>query len=113
MVSQNAVSRVRCNDHFGKKWVSPRKKPSIHGWVCGIHKKKTLHSLSHSNDLPFQRREILAIYMASLALECLYEMAVYRGLIPQLKGGEVALFSLSSAVLTHFHRNKEVQCLVV
>ena len=51
--------------------------------------------------------------MASLALECLYEMAVYRGLIPQLKGGEVALFSLSSAVLTHFHRNKEVQCLVV
>ena len=42
MVSQNAVSRVRYNDHFGKKWVSPRKKPSIHGWVCGIHKKKTL-----------------------------------------------------------------------
>ena len=47
--------------------------------------------------------------MASLALECLYEMAVYRGLIPQLKGGEVVLFSLSSAVLIHFHRNKEVQ----
>jgi len=66
-------------------------------------------SLASINIEKYHRREILAIYMASLALECLYEMAVYRGLIPQLKGGEVALFSLSSAVLTHFHRNKEVK----
>lgn len=66
-------------------------------------------SLASINIEKYHRREILAIYMASLALECLYEMAVYRGLIPQLKGGEIALFSLSSAVLTHFHRNKEVK----
>lgn len=57
----------------------------------------------------YERQEILAIYMASLALECLYEMAVYRELIPPIKGGEVALFSLSSALLTHFHRNKEIK----
>ncbi|XP_063681702.1 transmembrane protein 135-like [Bolinopsis microptera] len=66
-------------------------------------------SLATINIEKYHRQEILAIYMASLALECLYEMAVYRGLIPQLKGGEVVLFSLSSAVLVHFHRNKEVK----
>eukprot|EP00116_Pleurobrachia_bachei_P004724 sb/3464986/ len=57
----------------------------------------------------YSRQEILAIYMASLALECLYEMAVYRDLIPPIKGGEVALFAASGAVLTYFHRNREVK----
>ena len=51
--------------------------------------------------------------MASLALECLYEMSVYRRLIPPLVGGEVALFSLSSAVLAYFHRNKQVAELLI
>ena len=71
MVSQDAVSRVRCNDHFGKKWVSPRKKPSIHGWVCGIHKKKTLppgylfqNNRAHGIRLSRLRKLQEALYLA-------------------------------------------------
>lgn len=71
--------------------------PTLIGSFTAIHIEK-LH-----------RQEILAIYMSSLALETLYEMAVLRKVIPPLIGGEVALFALSSAVLCHFHRTKEVK----
>ncbi|CAF1311827.1 unnamed protein product [Adineta steineri] len=48
-----------------------------------------------------QRRGALALYMANLAAEVLFKMAVQRRIITPIPNGEILLFSISSAIYTY------------
>ena len=64
MVSQNAVSRVRCNDHFGKKWVSPRKNPASMGGSVASTKKNLAVSWSNGQKWSKNGQKLLTMTMA-------------------------------------------------
>ncbi|KAM6986288.1 transmembrane protein 135 [Aplochiton taeniatus] len=53
------------------------------------------------------RRGLLTIYMANLATETLFRMAVTRGIITPLKHGEVLLFCLTASLYMFFFRSKD------
>ncbi|XP_062869890.1 transmembrane protein 135 [Trichomycterus rosablanca] len=53
------------------------------------------------------RRGLLTIYMANLATETLFRMAVTRGIVSPLKHGEVLLFCLTASLYMFFFRSKD------
>uniref|UniRef100_A0A3P8YQI6 Transmembrane protein 135 n=1 Tax=Esox lucius TaxID=8010 RepID=A0A3P8YQI6_ESOLU len=53
------------------------------------------------------RRGLLTIYMANLATETLFRMAVTRGIVNPLKHGEVLLFCLTASLYMFFFRSKD------
>uniref|UniRef100_A0AAY4A766 Transmembrane protein 135 n=1 Tax=Denticeps clupeoides TaxID=299321 RepID=A0AAY4A766_9TELE len=53
------------------------------------------------------RRGLLTIYMANLATETVFRMAVTRGLINPMKHGEVLLFCLTASLYMFFFRCKD------
>ncbi|XP_072433856.1 transmembrane protein 135 isoform X3 [Chiloscyllium punctatum] len=53
------------------------------------------------------RRGLLTIYMANLATESIFRMAVTRGLITPVKHGEVLLFCFTAALYMFFFRCKD------
>ncbi|TRY83144.1 hypothetical protein DNTS_020656, partial [Danionella cerebrum] len=53
------------------------------------------------------RRGLLTIYMANLATETIFRMAVTRGLVKPLKHGEVLLFCLTASLYMFFFRCKD------
>ncbi|XP_048454352.1 transmembrane protein 135-like [Rhincodon typus] len=53
------------------------------------------------------RRGLLTIYMANLATESIFRMAVTRGLITSVKHGEVLLFCFTAALYMFFFRCKD------
>ncbi|XP_052366126.1 transmembrane protein 135 [Oncorhynchus keta] len=53
------------------------------------------------------RRGLLTIYMANLATETLFRMAVTRGIVNPLKHGEVLLFCMTASLYMFFFRSKD------
>uniref|UniRef100_A0A3Q2VCP6 Transmembrane protein 135 n=1 Tax=Haplochromis burtoni TaxID=8153 RepID=A0A3Q2VCP6_HAPBU len=53
------------------------------------------------------RRGLLTIYMANLATETLFRMAVTRGVVKPIKHGEVLLFCITSSLFMFFFRSKD------
>ncbi|KAL0994974.1 hypothetical protein UPYG_G00130150 [Umbra pygmaea] len=53
------------------------------------------------------RRGLLTIYMANLATETLFRMAVTRGIVNPLRHGEVLLFCLTASLYMFFFRSKD------
>ncbi|XP_041948796.1 transmembrane protein 135 [Alosa sapidissima] len=53
------------------------------------------------------RRGLLTIYMANLATETVFRMAVTRGIVNPLKHGEVLLFCLTASLYMFFFRCKD------
>uniref|UniRef100_A0A8C2JG63 Transmembrane protein 135 n=1 Tax=Cyprinus carpio TaxID=7962 RepID=A0A8C2JG63_CYPCA len=53
------------------------------------------------------RRGLLTIYMANLATETIFRMAVTRGLVKPMKHGEVLLFCLTASLYMFFFRCKD------
>ncbi|XP_076876217.1 transmembrane protein 135 [Brachyhypopomus gauderio] len=53
------------------------------------------------------RRGLLTIYMANLATETIFRMAVTRGIVKPLKYGEVLLFCLTASLYMFFFRCKD------
>lgn len=53
------------------------------------------------------RRGLLTIYMANLATETLFRMAVTRGFLKPIKHGEVFLFCITASLYTFFFRSKD------
>ncbi|XP_078122206.1 transmembrane protein 135 [Sander vitreus] len=53
------------------------------------------------------RRGLLTIYMANLATETLFRMAVTRGIIKPITHGEVLLFCVTASLFTFFFRSKD------
>ncbi|XP_036450779.1 transmembrane protein 135 [Colossoma macropomum] len=53
------------------------------------------------------RRGLLTIYMANLATETVFRMAVARGIVSPLKHGEVLLFCLTASLYMFFFRCKD------
>ncbi|XP_073730348.1 transmembrane protein 135 [Misgurnus anguillicaudatus] len=53
------------------------------------------------------RRGLLTIYMANLATETIFRMAVTRGLVKPVKHGEVLLFCLTASLYMYFFRCKD------
>ncbi|XP_017273420.1 transmembrane protein 135 [Kryptolebias marmoratus] len=53
------------------------------------------------------RRGLLTIYMANLASETLFRMAVTRGLVKPIKHGEVLLFSFTASIFMFLFRSKD------
>ncbi|KAF1378554.1 hypothetical protein PFLUV_G00191760 [Perca fluviatilis] len=53
------------------------------------------------------RRGLLTIYMANLATETLFRMAVTRGIIKPITHGEVLLFCITASLYTFFFRSKD------
>uniref|UniRef100_A0A3P8UAU4 Transmembrane protein 135 n=1 Tax=Amphiprion percula TaxID=161767 RepID=A0A3P8UAU4_AMPPE len=53
------------------------------------------------------RRGLLTIYMANLATETLFRMAVTRGIIRPIKHGEVLLFCITASLYMFFFRSKD------
>ncbi|XP_033834784.1 transmembrane protein 135 [Periophthalmus magnuspinnatus] len=53
------------------------------------------------------RRGLLTIYMANLATEALFRMAVTRGIVKPIKHGEVLLFCLTASLYMFFFRRKD------
>lgn len=53
------------------------------------------------------RRGLLTIYMANLATETLFRMAVTRGLITPMRNGEVLLFCITASLYMFFFRCKD------
>ncbi|TDH04875.1 hypothetical protein EPR50_G00137880 [Perca flavescens] len=53
------------------------------------------------------RRGLLTIYMANLATETLFRMAVTRGIIKPITHGEVLLFCITAMLYTFFFRSKD------
>ncbi|XP_062393296.1 transmembrane protein 135 [Sardina pilchardus] len=53
------------------------------------------------------RRGLLTIYMANLATETVFRMAVTRGIVNPLKHGEVLLFCITASLYMFFFRNKD------
>ncbi|KAI4894173.1 hypothetical protein NFI96_022469 [Prochilodus magdalenae] len=53
------------------------------------------------------RRGLLTIYMANLATETIFRMAVTRGIVKPLKHGEVLLFCLTASLYMFFFRCKD------
>ncbi|XP_015793012.1 transmembrane protein 135-like [Tetranychus urticae] len=64
--------------------------PSIIGSYMAIHLEKP------------SRRGPLAFYVANIAAETLFQIAVANGLIKPVKNGEVVLFALTTGVLVYF-----------
>lgn len=52
------------------------------------------------------RRGLLALYVANLAIETFYRMALSRNYLRPLKYGEVLMFSIVSAVFLYLYRTK-------
>ncbi|KAJ8412614.1 hypothetical protein AAFF_G00129500 [Aldrovandia affinis] len=53
------------------------------------------------------RRGMLTIYMANLATEAIFRMAVTRGMVNPIKHGEVLLFSLTASIYMFFFRCRD------
>ncbi|KAK2879655.1 transmembrane protein 135 [Channa argus] len=53
------------------------------------------------------RRGLLTIYMANLATETLFRMAVTRGLVKPIKHGEVLLFCITASLYMFFFRSRD------
>ncbi|XP_041864552.1 transmembrane protein 135 [Melanotaenia boesemani] len=53
------------------------------------------------------RRGLLTIYMANLASETLFRMAVTRGIVKPIKHGEVLLFCITASLFMFLFRTKE------
>uniref|UniRef100_A0AAQ5Y3T9 Transmembrane protein 135 n=1 Tax=Amphiprion ocellaris TaxID=80972 RepID=A0AAQ5Y3T9_AMPOC len=53
------------------------------------------------------RRGLLTIYMANLATETLFRMAVTRGIIRPIKHGEVLLFCITASLYMFFFRSEQ------
>ncbi|CAL9685483.1 unnamed protein product [Knipowitschia caucasica] len=53
------------------------------------------------------RRGLLTIYMANLATEALFRMAVTRGIVQPVNHGEVLLFCITASLYTFFFRRKD------
>ncbi|XP_068600560.1 transmembrane protein 135 [Brachionichthys hirsutus] len=53
------------------------------------------------------RRGLLTIYMANLATETLFRMAMTRGIVTPIKHGEVLLFCLTASLYMFFFRSKD------
>lgn len=53
------------------------------------------------------RRGLLTIYMANLATEALFRMAVTRGIVKPVKHGEVLLFCITASLFMLFFRRKD------
>ncbi|XP_069002472.1 transmembrane protein 135 [Embiotoca jacksoni] len=53
------------------------------------------------------RRGLLTIYMANLATETLFRMAVTRGIVRPIKHGEVLLFCITASLYMFFFRSKD------
>ncbi|KAM3602164.1 uncharacterized protein V6R79_025527 [Siganus canaliculatus] len=53
------------------------------------------------------RRGLLTIYMANLASETLFRMAVTRGLVRPIKHGEVLMFCITASLYMFFFRSKD------
>ncbi|KAA0703967.1 Transmembrane protein 135 [Triplophysa tibetana] len=53
------------------------------------------------------RRGLLTIYMANLATETIFRMAVTRGLVKAMKHGEILLFCLTASLYMFFFRCKD------
>lgn len=53
------------------------------------------------------RRGLLTIYMANLATEALFRMAVTRGIVQPIKHGEVLLFCITASLYMFFFRRKD------
>ncbi|KAM4726753.1 transmembrane protein 135 isoform 1-T1 [Anableps anableps] len=53
------------------------------------------------------RRGLLTIYMANLASETLFRMAVTRGIVKPIKHGEVLLFSITASIFMFLFRSND------
>ncbi|XP_029374416.1 transmembrane protein 135 isoform X1 [Echeneis naucrates] len=53
------------------------------------------------------RRGLLTIYMANLATETLFRMAVTRGIVRPIRHGEVLLFCITASLYMFFFRSKD------
>ncbi|KAJ8276680.1 hypothetical protein COCON_G00084320 [Conger conger] len=53
------------------------------------------------------RRGLLTIYMANLATETIFRMAVKRGMVNPVKHGEILLFCLTASIYMFFFRSKD------
>ncbi|XP_028278150.1 transmembrane protein 135 [Parambassis ranga] len=53
------------------------------------------------------RRGLLTIYMANLATETLFRMAVTRGIVKPIRHGEVLLFCITASLFMFFFRSKD------
>ncbi|XP_035290873.1 transmembrane protein 135-like isoform X2 [Anguilla rostrata] len=55
------------------------------------------------------RRGLLTIYMANLATETIFRMAVRRGMVSPIKHGEILLFCLTASIYMFFFRKDGLQ----